>query len=275
MIRSSRPPFPWTLLWFWFLRILPAWLGMAAIIFLMQIAIASIVHDNTNVRMFLTILRSLPSIVKTAVGGDMLESGSMSALLTVGYQHPLVMFLYLLYSVGVPAGLLTGEIQRGTMELILSRPITRTQVYICAAILTLAGLFGLISMMFLGTVVSVNIYKFNEPITLDLFLRLAVNGGLLAGAFGGFSLVCAASFGRLYSAAGVAAAFLTLNYFIAIVSEWWPRVHFLHKATLFYLVYYSNLWYAWPLRNMAWLGGILIALVILGGIIWRGRDLPS
>ncbi len=115
---------------------------------------------------------------------------------------------------------------------------------------------------------------FSEPITLDLFLRIAVNAGLLAGTFGAFALVCAASFGRLYSAAGVAAAFLTLNYFIAIVAEWWPRVHFLHKATLFYLVYYSNLWYAWPLRNMAWLAAILVALVIVGGIIWRGRDLP-
>jgi ABC-2 type transport system permease protein len=275
MIRSSRPPFPFTLLRFWFFRILPAWLGMAAVIFLMQIAVAAIVHDNANVKTFLSILRHLPSIVRTAIGGDLVESGSMTALLTVGYQHPLVMFLYLVYSVGVPAGLLSGEIQRGTMELILSRPITRTQVYICAAILTLVGLFGLIAMMFLGTLASVHIYTFDEPVTLDIFLRLSACAALLAGAFGAFSLVCAASFGRLYLAGGVAAAFLTLNYFIAIVSEWWPRVHFLHKATLFYLVYYSNLWYAWPVENMAWLGGILMALVILGGIIWRCRDLPS
>lgn len=274
MIRSSRPPFPLVLLWFWFLRILPAWLGMAAVIFLMQIAVAAIVHDNANVKTFLSILKHLPSIVRTAIGGDMVESGSMSALLTVGYQHPLVMFLYMLYAVGVPAGLLTGEIQRGTMELILSRSITKTQVYICAVVLTLVGLFGLIAMMFLGTVGAVNLYEFSEPIDLDLFLRIAANAGLLAGAFGAFALVCAASFARLYSAAGVAAAFLTLNYFIAIVAEWWPRVHFLRKATLFYLVYYSRLWFEWPLRNMAWLAAILVALVILGGIIWRRRDLP-
>jgi len=274
MIRSSRPPFPLVLLWFWFLRILPAWLGMAAVIFLMQIAVAAIVHDNANVKTFLSILKHLPSIVRTAIGGDMVESGSMSALLTVGYQHPLVMFLYMLYAVGVPAGLLTGEIQRGTMELILSRPITKTQVYICAVILTLVGLFGLIATMFLGTVAAVNLYEFSEPITLDLFLRIAANAGLLAGAFGAFALVCAASFARLYSAVGIAAGFLTLNYFIAIVAEWWPRVHFLRKATLFYLVYYSRLWFEWPLRNMAWLAAILVALVILGGIIWRRRDLP-
>jgi hypothetical protein len=160
------------------------------------------------------------------------------------------------------------------MELILSRPITKTQVYLCAAILTLVGMFSLVLVMYSGTLAAVNLYEFSEPIDLDLFLRLAMNAGLLASTFGAFALLCAASFGRLYAAIGVAVGFLTLNYFIAIVAEWWPRVHFLHKATLFYLVYYSKLWREWPLRNMAWLGAILLAFAVVGGIIWRRRDLP-
>ena len=274
MTGSRRPPFPLTLLWFWFLRILPAWLGIAAVIFLMQIAVAAIVHDNANVRTFLGFLKMLPSIVRTAVGGDMLESGSMSALLTVGYQHPLVMFLYMVYAVGVPTGLLAGEVQRGTMELILSRPITKTQVYLCAAALTLTGMFCLVMVMFLGTVTAVHLYTFSEPIDLSLFFRLAMNAGLLASTFGAFALLCAASFGRLYSAIGFAVAFLTLNYFIAIVAEWWPTVHFLRKATLFYLIYYSNLWRGWPVRNMLELGAILLGAAVVGGFIWRRRDLP-
>ena len=231
-------------------------------------------HDNANVRTFLAILKHLPSIIRTAIGGDMVESGSVSALLTVGYQHPLVMFLYMLYAVGVPTGLLAGEVQRGTMELILSRTVTKTQVYICAALLTLTGMFCLVMVMFLGTVAAVHFYTFSEPIDLDLFLRLAVTGGLLASAFGAFALLSAASFGRLYSAIGVAVGFLTVNYFIAIVAEWWPAVHFLRKATLFYLIYYSNLWKGWPVKNMMELGAILLAAAVLGGIIWRRRDLP-
>ena len=274
MSRPRRPSFPWTLLWFWFLRILPAWLGIATVIFLMQIAVAAIVHDNANVRTFLAFLNMLPSIVKTALGGDMLQSGSMSALLTIGYQHPFVMFLYMLYAVGTPTGLLTGEVQRGTMELILSRPVTKTQVYLCAMILTLAGMFALVTVMFLGTVAAVQIYEFSEPIPLNLFFRIAVNAGLLAGTFGAFALLCAAAFGRLYSAIGVAVAFLTINYFVAIVAEWWPTLHFLRKATLFYLIYYSNLWLAWPVENMAKLAAILIAAAATGAVVWRRRDLP-
>jgi len=274
MSDTSRPPFPFALLRFWLLRILPAWCAIALLIFLMQIAVSAIVHDNENVKRFLSFLDMLPSIVRTALGGDMLHSGSIAALLTIGYQHPFVLFLCMLYAVGTPAGLLTAEVQRGTMELILSRPATKTQVYACAAVLTLAGMFGLVMTMFLGTFVAVHIYRFDEPIPMDLFLRLAVNGGLLASTFGAFALLCAASFGRLYSVVGFAVAFLTLNYFVHIITEWWPPMWPLKRATLFYLVYYSNVMEAWPLRNMAILAGFILVVAIIGGMIWRRRDLP-
>ncbi|MBN1510299.1 MAG: hypothetical protein JW955_25855 [Sedimentisphaerales bacterium] len=273
MSDMTRPPFPFPLLQVWFLRVLPAWCGIGLMIFLMQIAVAGIMHDNASVNAFLGMLKYLPSIVKTALGGDLLESGSMPALLTVGYQHPFVMFLVMVYAVGVPAGLLTAEVQRGTMELVLSRPTTKTQAYLCAAVLTIAGIFGLFGVMFLGTVVAVNVYHFGEPIPLDLFFRIAVNAGLLAAAFAGFALLFAASFRRLYAAVGISVAFLTLNYFIAIIAQWWPGLQYLSRMTLFYLIYYSNLWKGWPVRNMAILAGILVVTTIAGGLVWRRRDL--
>jgi len=274
MSHTARPPFPFALLRFWFLRILPVWLGIALLIFLMQIAVSAIVHDNANVRAFLSFLNMLPSIVKTALGGDMLQAGNTAALLTIGYQHPLVMFLCMLFAVGVPTGLLTGEVQKGTMELILSRPVTKTQVYICACVLTLVGMFGLVLTMFVGTFTAVHIYRFEQPIPLDLFFRIAVNGGLLASTFGAFALVCAATFARVYSALGVAVAFLTLNYFVSLISEWWQTIRFLRKATLFYFIYYSDIFYGWPVRNMEWLMVILLATAAVGALIWNRRDLP-
>lgn len=274
MSHTSRPPFPFALLWFWFLRILPVWFGIALLIFLMQIAVSGIVHDNANVRAFLSFLNMLPSIVKTALGGDMLQAGNTAALLTIGYQHPFVMFLCMLFAVGVPTGLLTGEVQKGTMELILSRPVTKTQVYVCAGVLTLAGMFGLVLVMFLGTFAAVHLYRFDQPIPLDLFFRIAINGGLLASTFGAFALLCAATFGRLYSALGVAVAFLTLNYFVALIAEWLPSIRFLRRVTLFYFIYYSDLMYEWPVRNMAMLAGILVTVAVIGALIWRRRDLP-
>lgn len=273
MSAPARLRFPFRLLRFWFVRIAPAWLGIAILIFFMQIAVAAIIHDNHNVRTFLAFLNLLPSIVKSALGGDLLDSGSMTALLTIGYQHPFVLFLHMLYAVGVPAGLLTAEVQKGTMELILSRPVAKTHVYLCAAIVTLVGLFGLDLVMFAGTAASVRLYRFSEPIDLYLFFRIATTAGLLAATFGAFALLFAATFRRLYCAVGVSVGFLTINYFIVIVAQWWPAMRPLRRATLFYLIYYSNLWQGWPVRNMAILAAIALAAAALGALIWCRRDL--
>ncbi|MCU0913562.1 MAG: hypothetical protein MUC88_03235 [Planctomycetes bacterium] len=274
MSRASRPPFPLPLLRFWLLRILPAWAGIALLIFLMQIAISAIVHDNEKVKALLGLLDVLPSIVKTALGGEMLRLGNTAGLISIGYNHPFVLFLYMLYAVGVPTGLLAGEVQRGTMELILSRPATKVQVYACAGILTLAGMFTLVLVMFLGTVAAVNIFTFQDPIPFDVFFRIAINGGLLASTFGAVALLCAATFARLYTAVSVAVAFLVVNYFVAVVSNWWPRVAFLKRATLFYLVDGSNLWEGWPLRNLGMLAAIMLVVALVGAVIWHRRDLP-
>jgi beta-exotoxin I transport system permease protein len=274
MSRGARPPFPFALLRFWLLRILPAWCGIALLIFLMQIAVSAIVHDNEKVKTFLAFIDMLPSIVKSALGGDMLRMGNTTGLIAIGYNHPFVLFLYMLYAVGTPTGLLAGEVQRGTMELILSRSVTKTQVYICAGILTLAGMFTLVVVMFLGTVAAVNIFTFKDRVPLDVFFRIAINGGLLASTFGAFSLLCAGTFGRVYAAVSVAVAFLVVNYFVAIISNWWPRTAFLRPATLFYLVDSSNFWAGWPLRNMGILVVILLAAAGFGAVIWHRRDLP-
>jgi ABC-2 type transport system permease protein len=274
MSRASRPPFPFALLRFWFMRILPAWGGIALLIFLMQIAVSGIVHDNEKVKTLLAFIDMLPSIVKSALGGEMLRLGNTAGLIAIGYNHPFVMFLFMLFAVGTPTGLLTGEVQRGTMELILSRPTTKVQVYICAGILTLVGMFALVLVMFLGTVASVHLFTFKDRVPLDVFFRNAINGGLLASTFGAFSLLCAGTFRRFYSAVGISVAFLVINYFVAVISNWWPRMAFLKRMTLFYLIDSSNVWQGWPLRNMTLLAAILLVAAGVGAVIWHRRDLP-
>ena len=161
-----RVPFPFELLKFSFVRMLSVWCGVAILIFLMQIAICGIVHDNANVRAMLNFIDMLPSIVRSALGGQSLRLDNMPALIAIGYQHPFVLFLYMFFAVSVPTGLLTGEVQKGTMELVLSRSVTKTQVYICAGVPTLVGMFALVMVMFLGTVIGTNIYEFSEPVRL-------------------------------------------------------------------------------------------------------------
>ncbi len=225
---------------------------MALMIFLVQLAISGIIHDNTQVKTMLQFLDMMPSIVKSALGGEALQVGNLPALIAIGYQHPLVLLLYMLFAVGIPTGLLAGEVQRGTMELILSRPVTKLQVYLCAAMLTVVGMVGLVLVMFSGTFVSTRIYDFGEPIPLHDFFRLAVNGGLMAGAVGAVSLLSAASFSRRGTAVGVAVAYLVVNYFVSIIADWWPRMKALKSLTIFNYVNHHKVFalHVWPTSEL-------------------------
>jgi ABC-2 type transport system permease protein len=269
-----RPPFPLALLQFSFVRILPMWCAIALVIFLMQIAVCGIVHDNESVKAMLQFLDLMPSIVKSILGGESLQVGNTSGLIAIGYQHPFVLFLFMFFAVGVPTGLLTGEVQSGTMELVLSRPVIKTHVYICAGLLTLVGMFALVMVMFLGTVVATNVYDFGEPIPLELFFRIAINGGLFASTAGAVTLLCAAALRSRNMAVGAAVGFLVVNYFISIISEWWPRMGFLKGVTLFYYVGGLEIVAGWPIVDMCVLTAILLIAAFSGAIVWQRRDLP-
>jgi len=274
MSRSARVPFPWPLLRCWFLRTLPVWVVIALAIFLMQIAVCGIIHDNQSVKAFLKVLDMFPSVVRIALGGNTLQVGNTPGLIAIGYQHPFILFLLMLFAVGVPTGLLAGEVQKGTMELILSRPVTKLQVYLCAGFLTVTGMFALVFMMFLGTVAGVHIYEFGEPIPLDLFFRIAINGGLLASTVGAVALLAGAFFRGRNMAVGVTAGFLMVNYFVSVISQLWPRMAFLMRVTLFNYVSAPRLWRGWPLDDMAVLAVVLLVAAVAGSIIWQRRDLP-
>ncbi len=271
---SQRVPFPFALLRFSAGRILPMWAFIGLVIFLMQIAVCAIVHDNASVKIFLNFVNIMPSFIKTALGGDLLRVGNVFGLILIGYQHPLVLFLYLLFAVGVPTILLTNEVQKGTMELILSRSATKTQVYVCACLLTLTGMFALVLVMFLGTVAGTHLYDFGQPIPLDIFFRIAANGGLVAGASGSLALLAAGALSAHNRAVGATVAFLVLKYFAWIVAQWWPRLSFLKPATLFYYSSSSKLAYGWPLGDMSVLVLLILAGSIIGGVFWQHRDLP-
>jgi ABC-2 type transport system permease protein len=275
MKAKHRSPFPWPLLRFWTLRILPAWFLIALMIFLFQLAVCGIVHDNERVKALIQYIDMLPSFLKTFIGGEAVQYGNIAGLIAIGYQEPFVLLLYMLFAVGVPTALLAGEVQSGTMELILSRQTTKTQVYICAGLITVVGMYALVVVMFLGTVVSTNLYDFDQKIPLYCFFKLAVNGGILASVVGGIALLAAACF-RRGMAVSLTVAYLVVNYFIMIITQWWPRMKWLDPVTIFNYVDGAKIFSepGWPVGDMFVLISLLVVSTVLGGVIWWRRDLP-
>jgi ABC-2 type transport system permease protein len=252
-----------------------AWFLIALWIFLFQIAVCGVVHDNERVKAMLLYLDKLPSYFKTFLGGEAVQYGNIAGLISIGYQDPLVLILYMIYAVGVPTALLSGEVQRGTMELILSRQTAKTQIYICAGLITVIGMFALVAVMFLGTVAATRLYNFEQDVPLYTFFMLAINGGILACAVGGIALLAAACF-RRGTAVGVAIAYLVANYFAEIFAAWWPRMKWLEPINIYHYVNDTKIFTqsVWPISDMCVLITVLVISTVAGGVIWSRRDLP-
>ncbi len=79
-------------------------------------------------------------IIRTIIGGEQIDLGSAMDMLSVGYVHPLMQTIFCIWAVGRAAGAVAGEVDRGTMELLLAQPVARFRLllaHLCVDLLTI------------------------------------------------------------------------------------------------------------------------------------------
>jgi ABC-2 type transport system permease protein len=67
-------------------------------------------------------------IIRTLIGGELITLDRGMDLMTIGYVHPLMLTLFCIWGIGRAAGAIAGEIDRGTMELLLAQPLARSRL---------------------------------------------------------------------------------------------------------------------------------------------------
>jgi ABC-2 type transport system permease protein len=67
-------------------------------------------------------------LTRTIIGGEQVHLDSAMDMLSIGYVHPLMVTVFCIWGVGRAAGAIAGEIDKGTMELLLAQPLARWRV---------------------------------------------------------------------------------------------------------------------------------------------------
>src|SRR5262249_17865489 len=67
-------------------------------------------------------------VMQSVIAGDQLNFRKAHDVLSIGYVHPLMQILFCLWAIGRASGAIAGEIERGTMELLLAQPLPRSRV---------------------------------------------------------------------------------------------------------------------------------------------------
>jgi ABC-2 type transport system permease protein len=67
-------------------------------------------------------------ILRTLMGGERIQIDNAMDMLSIGYVHPLMQTLFCIWAIGRAAGAVAGELDRGTMELLMAQPLPRSRL---------------------------------------------------------------------------------------------------------------------------------------------------
>src|SRR5262249_13739372 len=98
-----------------------------------------------------TLFKGPGQIIQTIMGGEMIHLNNPMEMLTIAYVHPFTQIVLCVWAIGRAAGALAGEMDRGTMELLLAQPVSRRQVVLSHIAVDLVTIPLLCLCIFAGT----------------------------------------------------------------------------------------------------------------------------
>lgn len=200
-------------------------------------------------------------------GGDIF---SLSGSIALGAIHPISLILNSVFAVGFATAAIAGERQRGTLEVLLARPISRRTTYVTLLVATLTFVAVAVLATLVGAVIGSTIAGVLDELAVDRLPLVWLNGFLLFGAFASIGLAASVSFDRLSPALGITAGLLVVMYFLEVLGTFWPDAQVLQPYSLFH--YYQPkaiLEGDAPLINFA-----LPAIVAVLAIAWSLFEFP-
>ena len=196
--------------------------------------------------------------------------------IALGLIHPIAVSMMCVFALGFAAAAVAGERQRGTLEVVLARPISRRAAYGTLLVSLLVCLGLAILAILVGTVVaSAVLGKIGELNVANLPL-LGLNAVLLYSALGSVALAASVSFDRLGPALGVGLGFTIVSYFFEILGSLWPAAEPWQPLSVFhYLDTQSILDGRGDPFDLAVLAAVTLAGVAWSLAVFPRRDLAA
>ncbi len=227
-------------------------------------------------------------IVQTLMGGELIDMTRATHMVSIGYVHPLIQTILCIWAIGRAAGAIAGEIDRGTMELLLAQPIRRGQVVLAHFLVDWLTIPVLCLSLWLGTWLGCWLVGFihnpSPHLAVDpwRFAPCLVNVALLLYAIGGLTMWLSAAGRFRMRTLGLAVLLALLQFLINVIGQLWDKMEWLRPFTVFF--YFQPqpmiLVAEWYQQGAVWLRlGILAAVGSLGYglalLTFCRRDLPA
>ncbi len=124
---------------------------------------------------FRALLKLLPPLVEQLAPIPYSQLATPLGRIAVVYNQPLVVLVVSAWGIARGSDAVSGELGRGTMEMLLAQPVRRITVLAAQASVTLGGAATLALSAWLGTIVGLSHVQLEEPVSPLALLPAVLN----------------------------------------------------------------------------------------------------
>lgn len=220
---------------------------------------------------------AIKSLVQMLVGAQITSNISSTGLISIGLAHPLLFALTWAFILTTCTRVLAAEVDRGTADLLLTLPLSRSAIYFNVTIVWLLAGVLLSFAPLLGVWLGERWAPLDEPIEVRRLLIPACNLYALFIAVSGAAMLASAMASRRNVAVGVVLAALLISFLLNFLEQFWKPAQQISFLAL--LHYYKPLA---SVNDGVWPIGDLLKLLSAGlvcwlaGLVWFSRrDIPA
>jgi ABC-2 type transport system permease protein len=260
---------------------LPLLASLCALLFLFHWLFVWLTSQISLPAMHEFLLNALPKDWEKLSGVPFKEVATPAGRLALAWVDPLVLFAGTIWAISRGSDVVSGELGRGSLELLLAQPIRRSSLIAIQAAVCTAGAALLAMTGWLGNWVGIRTVAAAAEIDPRLFVPAAINLFGYIVFLSGFTALASACDRQRWRTIGLAGGFFALQMLLQIVARMSERLSWLGWFT-FLSAYEPQVLVARPeaawgqlAAYSVWLLGLGFGGWLAAGLVFARRDLPA
>ena len=206
---------------------------------------------------------------------------SPAGRVAISYDDPVVVLTISIWAIARGSDVVSGEIGRGTMEMLLAQPVRRISVLATQAAVTVGGAALLALAAWLGTCAGVATVTLGEEVSMTAFLPGVVNLFALMLFLAGFSTMVSSWDNYRWRTIGLVGGFYVVELVVKVIArlvsklEWLMSFTFLGAFEPQALIIDPQQAWDLSLKYDGALIGLGLASYLVAVVVFCHRDLPA
>lgn len=217
-----------------------------------------------------------PELLTGLFGGLVVGLDPLVTWLATLLVHPLALTVFAAAVVSIAARCPAGEVDRGTLDLLLALPIARRELVAASIVLLQLVLWGLTAVVWSGLRYGLALGAIPPPANLAAFGWVVVNLWALFSAVAGIATLVSTRVTEQGRVTAIVISFLVLSFFVNLIASIWEPARFADVVSLFH--YYQPhpivRGGGAPLGDLGVLLGVALVANAAAFAVFGRRDIP-